>query len=108
MAKVTPQPSKRRWSAQEARAVLEKAERSGLSVQRFAQGEGLLPERLYRWQRKLREGSSARFVEMARAVMDGVSIEVALPSGLVVRFPQTARVEVIGRLVATLGQELSC
>lgn len=46
------------WSEAEATRVLEEQRRSGKSVARFAKDRGLVPERLYWWQRKL--GREAR------------------------------------------------
>jgi transposase-like protein len=54
MAKPSPGKGWNRWSAEEARAILDEQERSGLSVCRFAAKNDLVVERLYRWRRKLR------------------------------------------------------
>ena len=42
-----------RWSATEAREVLQAQARSGLSIHGFAKEHGLSFERLYRWRRQL-------------------------------------------------------
>lgn len=42
----------------EGTRVLEEQRRSGKSVARFAKARGLVPERLYWWQRKLTRGGA--------------------------------------------------
>ncbi len=42
-----------RWTAEEAGRVLHALVESGLSQKEFCEREGLVPERLRRWQRKL-------------------------------------------------------
>jgi transposase-like protein len=96
-----------RWSPQDAEGVLDLMERSGLSVQRFAKREGLDPERLYRWRRKLRE-QPPQLVEFALPATQSSLVEIALQSGLVVRFPETARLELIGALVKILKEQDPC
>ena len=46
-------PGRRRWKEAEARAVLAALAASGSSLTEFARVEGLEPERLRRWQRRL-------------------------------------------------------
>ena len=41
------------WSEHEARAVLGAWRRSGLSVERFAEARGIVPQRIYWWRKKL-------------------------------------------------------
>ena len=41
------------WSEHEARAVINAWRRSGLSVERFAEERGLVPQRIYWWRKKL-------------------------------------------------------
>ena len=58
-----------RWTAAQAGEVLDRIERSGLSVNRFAFEHGLVAERLYRWKRRLERGrrgsgASPRFAEV--------------------------------------------
>ena len=96
-----------RWSAEEAREVLVAAERSGLSVQRFAAQQGLVAGRLYHWKRKLGELESMRFVEGATPTMQSC-VEVVLPAGVVLRVPESASIEFVRRLVAALARERVC
>ena len=49
MAKRDEQP----WTKEDARRVLDDCERSGLSVEAFAQQRGLRTSRLYRWRTRL-------------------------------------------------------
>ncbi len=49
-----------RWRAEQARRVLEKLERSGLSQAEFCRREGLVPLRLTRWRQKFEAGSGAK------------------------------------------------
>jgi hypothetical protein len=41
------------WSEHEARAVLAAWRKSGLSVEKFAEQRGLVPQRIYWWRKKL-------------------------------------------------------
>jgi hypothetical protein len=49
----------------EARGVLEAWRRSGQSLEGYARGRGLVPQRLHWWKKKLRFGASA---DKSRAV----------------------------------------
>lgn len=92
-----------RWSAREARAALAALDASGLSIATFAKREGLVPERLYNWRRKLGESvaPTADFVEV-RAKTSG-RVEVLFPSGVTLRAAETIEPAVLARLVAALG-----
>jgi hypothetical protein len=95
-----------RWSADEARAILEKQERSGLSLWRFATNQGLEPERLYRWRRKLRgsERPLQKFVEVLTAGSDA-SFEIVLRGGHRVLVRGPVDVESLRAIVVTLEGE---
>ena len=56
------------WSASEAAEILDLADASGLSDERFAKREGLNPQRLFYWRRKLKRGKRASSGESRRAV----------------------------------------
>jgi transposase-like protein len=64
---------RRRWTAADARVVLETLAESGLSVPAFARREGLDPQRLRRWRQQLAGSPKAscatppRFVELRPA-----------------------------------------
>lgn len=72
-----------RWTATEARDALIAEQASGLSRREFATQQGLDPQRLRLWERKLtsRTPSSAgpAFIEVAARTVEPV--EIALPSG---------------------------
>jgi transposase-like protein len=85
-----------RWTAEEAGRVLRALEESGLSQREFCEREGLIPERLRRWQRKLetrRVGSSRSGVELRPVQlvghdrMDGRPFELELPAGVRLQVP---------------------
>jgi len=90
----------RRWTEQQARAVLDEIDRRGIPVNRFATEKGLGAERLYRWKRLLGrrrgcvEAPGPRFAEVtvlpeARAAR----IEIDLSGGVTVRVSGETRVE---------------
>jgi transposase-like protein len=73
-----------RWSAQQARKVIDAQVASGLSVHSFARREGIDAERVYRWKRRLTANTSVpTFVEVRAAGVVGKEqlIELALRSG---------------------------
>ena len=87
------------WTAARAGAVLDRIERSGLSISRFALKHGLGVERLYRWKRRLAQerrvpGASPRFTEVTirpSAVM--ATIEIELSGGMFLRIAGDTRVD---------------
>lgn len=103
-------PRARRWTAEQARAVLDEIDRRGVSVNRFAAERGLGAERLYRWRRLLRRRRSsvkkvARFAEVrVRPDTRTGLIEIELPGGIALRIAGEARVDdavaVLSRLKA--------
>ena len=110
MPKLTPSVSYRispRWTAPEARAALRAFASSGLSQSAFCRREGLDPQRLRAWQRKL--GSSrepATFVEIAPRLAERV--EVVLPSGVVVRVSESVDAAALRRIVDALESRAPC
>lgn len=101
---LVPFASRRRWRAEEARAVLAVLDSSGLSVQEFAARENLEPQRLYRWRAQLDRVSAGppTFIEVKPAL--GV-IEVVLHCGLVVRVPEGFSETTLRRLVVLLEEQ---
>jgi transposase-like protein len=101
---------RRRWSAADARQVLERLGASGLSVREFATREGLQAQRLYRWRAQLlgaRVAGSPAFMEIKPTVP--AVIEVVLRSGCVLRVPDGFGEVTLRRLVAALdGPETEC
>jgi transposase-like protein len=93
---------KRRWTPDDARAVLGRLESSGLTVREFAEREGLDRQRLYRWRTQFGPTAVPTFVEIARPVR-GAAIEVVLRSGHVLRVPAEFETETVRRLVEILA-----
>jgi transposase-like protein len=92
---------KRRWSPDDARAVLARLGSSRLTVREFAEREGLDRQRLYRWRTQLGPTTPPTFVEIARPARGG-AIEVVLRSGHVLRVPSEFDTETVRRLVEIL------
>jgi len=96
-----------RWSATQARRVLEELARSGLSTPRFAARRGLGVERLYRWQRRLRRpvalpAQRPRFTEVVVTPSPASwPLEVRLRDGVTLRFAGATRLD---DAVALLGR----
>ena len=63
------------WSEHEARAVLAAWRKSGLSVEKFAERQGLVPQRIYWWRKKLEPASKA--VVTADAPLALLPVQVA-------------------------------
>ena len=105
-------PSRTRWTATAARAVLSLVESSGLSVAEFASREGFDVDRLYRWRRRLQQGdlaSQPAFVEVHSPVSEvRERIEVVLRSGHVLRVPESCDTVTLHRLLEVLDRESSC
>ncbi len=103
-----------RWTAEEATRVLRALEESGLSQKEFCEREGLIPERLRRWQRKLGRrrinGSSSSGLELrpVRLVghdqMDGRPFELELPEGVRLQVPCDFDEGSLTRLLGVLGR----
>lgn len=96
--------AKRRWSASDARVVLEHQEASRLGLEPFALAEGLDPQRLRRWRLQLGERPQPSFVEVAPRVAVA-PIEVELRSGRVIRIRDGFSMELLSRVVAALEAE---
>src|SRR5690242_13211416 len=102
------QAVRQRWSAEEAGAVLNRLESSGLSVRKFAAREGLNPLRLYRWRARLASPPTApAFVEIKATA--ATTIEVVFRTGHVVRVPDGFDEDTFRRVAAILdGQGARC
>src|ERR1700679_2108092 len=91
----------RRWTVEEASQALVAWEDSGLELTALAIGAGLDPQRLTRWRRRLAATGLPTFEEVLpgvalatveRDALCGVGrerFEVVLPSGRVVRVPES-------------------
>lgn len=98
--------SRRRWSAEDARAILDRLDASGLSVREFATREGLDVQRVYRWRAQMRSPRGSKeapaFVEIK--AIAAASIEIVLRSGHVVRVRDGFGEDTLRRLVAVLEE----
>lgn len=116
-------PRRRRWKAVEARAVLEAHAASGSSLTEFARAEGVEPERLRRWQRRLAQAEqltppapantrrTSPAAPAAPALIElrpspgarrAEAIDVVLASGVTLRVAETIEPAALARLVAAL------
>jgi transposase-like protein len=97
-----------RWTVEVAREALAAQQRSGLSVHAYARREGLDPQRLYFWRRRLgdsRAGGNVgrvQFVEVHAGA--GRQVEVLLRSERVLRVSEGIEPEVLRRLCEALEQ----
>jgi transposase-like protein len=102
-----------RWTEADAKIVIAALDASGQSVAAFAAREGLDPQRLYFWRRRLEIGTDdvvpqpLAFIEV-RAAREDSRIEVVLRSGRVVRVAESIDGNVLRRLVDALEQEPAC
>ena len=116
----SPYLTRRRWTADDARAALSDMEASGLDLSAFAFDAGLDPQRLRRWERALASPTSETvFEEVVRAptrpptagVAAGVVggwFELVLASGRVVRIPESFVAGALGRLLAVVDAVPPC
>jgi transposase-like protein len=88
-----------RWTPAQARLVIERIARSGVTVKQYADEHGLGVERLYRWKRRLQEArpgadAAARFAEVTiRPSPPAKAIEIELPGGVCLRVAGDSRVD---------------
>lgn len=99
-----------RWGAMEAREAIAAQRSSGLSTSAFALREGLDPNRLRKWMKKLERSTglttAATFIEVAR-VASG-PIEIMMPSGVTVRVAETIDALALARIVHALESAERC
>jgi transposase-like protein len=99
----------RRWTTAEAESVLQAVDRSGLSVAAFAAREGLDPQRLYFWRRRLRASDDAvtpGFVEVKHRGTEHV--EIVLRSGRILRVAESIDVDALRRIAEALDGDSHC
>ena len=109
LARISPNAARKRsarWSAQQARKVIDAQVASGLSVHSFARRKGIDAERVYRWKRRLTANTSAppAFVEVRAASVVGKEqpIELALRSGHRLFFTDSVNPSVLRLLLRVL------
>lgn len=112
--------ARRRWTVDEAKEALAAQEESGLTVRAFATREGLQPQRLERWHRRLAEGATPAFEELTRpevvadtegtvvAITPRERFEIVLRGGRVVRVPEVFDTNALLRLLEIVDQVRSC
>jgi transposase-like protein len=66
------------WSEHEARAVIAAWRRSGLSVEKFAEQRGLVPQRIYWWRKKLEQPTKA--LVKAESALALLPVQVSKPA----------------------------
>ena len=108
--------TRRRWTTDDARAVLAALDRSGKSVRVFAEEHGLDPQRLHAWRRRVAEGDPITFHEVTvrpaprteAAEAPLAAFEIALASGVVIRVPPAFDAAALARLLDVLTQARAC
>jgi len=91
---------RRRWTEENAREVLAALAASGLPVSEFAAREGLDPQRLYGWRRRLTATPGPAFVELRTG--DVARIEVVLRTGHVLRLAESFDPDALRRVLDVL------
>jgi hypothetical protein len=102
-----------RWTEADARLVLAEHARSGLSFASFAARRGLEVQRLYRWRRALTSETRpapVKFLEVCapRGLASTPTVEIVLPSGVVLRVREDADTSAVARLVDALLEPERC
>jgi hypothetical protein len=106
------------WSEHEARAVIAAWRKSGLSVEKFAEHRGLVPQRIYWWRKKLEPPTKALVkadsalallpVQVAKppapARARGEPVMVMLRSGHVIKVGRGFDEEAFARVMAIMEQ----
>jgi hypothetical protein len=94
-----------RWTEQDACDALAALERSGKSVAVFSAEQGLDPQRLYMWRRRLAKGEGTTFQEViVRPSSAACAFEVVLTSGVTVRVPSSFDGDALARLLEVLAR----
>lgn len=102
--------SSKRWDEAQARRIIGRADRSGLSDRAFAKREGFDPQRLSWWRRRFDEVDGATpsepFVEVRAkaqvAAPEVLGIEIELSNGRRVRVPASVDPSVLAKLLAAI------
>ena len=112
--------TRRRWSEEQARQALTALDHSGLGLTAFALGEGLDPQRLSRWRRRLAAGGAPRFDEIPPRVITaalhgeaeprptGERFEIVLSCGRIVRVPASFDPSALRRLLTVVEEARAC
>jgi len=109
-----PDSSRRRWTREQARAVLASYEASGLSLEKFAEREGLKPERIACWTRKLktvaRPPIAPKFIELrpAGSARGADRLELVLRSGHVLFVGESFNPASLRQILEILERDAGC
>jgi hypothetical protein len=68
------------WSEHEARAVISAWRKSGVSVERFAEAKGIVPQRIYWWRKKLEPTTKALVKAEPLALLPVQVVKPAAPA----------------------------
>lgn len=106
------------WREDDARVIVEAWRRSGETLAGFARRHGVDPQRLARWDARLKQAkpvastapSPLRFhpVRLARSTQDTGWIEIELPDGPRVRVSHGFDADVLRRVLDVLGGRPTC
>ncbi len=101
-----------RWSEHEARSAISAWRKSGLSVEKFANERGLVPQRIYWWRKKLEGPGKAAAkpvssmallpVQVSTTRARGEPVAVFLRTGHIVKVGRDFDEEAFTRVVALL------
>jgi len=111
---VSPDRTALRWNREQARAVVAAYEASGLSVEDFAQREGLKVARVSRWCRKLKiqpkPAIAPKFIELqpTRSMRRSERLEIILRSGHVLFVGQAFDPASLRQIVEILERDPNC
>ena len=111
-----PFATRRRWTADDARAALGALDASGLSARAFARREGLDAQRLHRWRRQLAGEAAVAALAPAVAAPAFVEVkprraelvEIVLLSGRIVRVSESIDVAALERIANALDRGVPC
>jgi hypothetical protein len=110
----------RRWTVEDAKQALSALDQSGLSPRAFAMREGLDPQRLWRWRRKLAAPAATAFEEIVpRGTASAVDreatssgkperFEIVLGSGRVLRVPASFDASALRQLLTIVDEVRPC
>ena len=98
-----------RWSEHEARSAISAWRKSGLSVEDFAKAQGLVPQRIYWWRKRLEKTPAVPAnhvkllpVNLAPPRSRGEPVAVFLRTGHIVKVGRDFDEEAFARVVALL------
>ncbi len=74
-----------RWNLEIASEILNQWRRSGMSMKSFSQENGIGYHRLISWRKKLKQKGSRDFVQISVGGSSGLSIEIVLTNGRIIR-----------------------